>query len=292
MEGEPGAAGGGILNGGAGGDPNKDKDKGGAPAGSGTPPTKVEFPVNWKDGLPDDLKGEEALKIIQDIPGLAKSYINAQKMVGADKVVLPGKNATEEDWNQFFQKVGAPKEAKDMEIKLPEKATFDAEFVDAFKDAATKAGLVPKQAQKLVDWFNTANGTKAAALLEKSKETEQGYLKELKTEFGQAFDKKVTEANLALATLDPKGEIPKLLAAQGLQSHPALVRFFAQVGEQMREDGTIKGGGDPAITPAEAKKQMAAIFSDMNHPYYNKDHAGHRQAVEEVQKLMMYQTVS
>ena len=31
--------------------------------------------VNWKDSLPDDLKNEKALESIQDIPGLAKSYI-------------------------------------------------------------------------------------------------------------------------------------------------------------------------------------------------------------------------
>ena len=42
-------------------------------------PTQQE--VNWRESLPEDLKEDPSLKSIQDVPGLAKSFIHAQKMV-------------------------------------------------------------------------------------------------------------------------------------------------------------------------------------------------------------------
>ena len=64
---------------------------------------------NWKDTLPDDLKAEKALESIQDIPGLAKSYIHAQKMIGSDKIPVPNKYATDEDWQAVYNKLGRPR---------------------------------------------------------------------------------------------------------------------------------------------------------------------------------------
>ena len=62
-----------------------------------TPPIQEQI-QNWKDSLPEELKAEKALESIQDIPGLAKSYIHAQKMIGSDKIPVPNKFATDEDW--------------------------------------------------------------------------------------------------------------------------------------------------------------------------------------------------
>ena len=54
------------------------------------PSEPVTQEVNWKESLPDDLRDNPSLKSIQDVPGLAKSFIHAQKMVGADFIVAQG----------------------------------------------------------------------------------------------------------------------------------------------------------------------------------------------------------
>ena len=58
--------------------------------------------VDWKASLEDGVKNDPSLADIQDVSGLAKSYIHAQKMVGADKVALPKENASEEELNTFY----------------------------------------------------------------------------------------------------------------------------------------------------------------------------------------------
>ena len=43
-------------------------------------------------------------------------------MIGADKVAIPGKYATDEDWSEVYNKLGRPETADlyNLEVNLPE----------------------------------------------------------------------------------------------------------------------------------------------------------------------------
>ena len=60
--------------------------------------------VTFLDGLPEDLRSEPSLKNFTNAGDLAKSYLHAQRMVGADKIPVPGKHSTEEDWNMIYSR--------------------------------------------------------------------------------------------------------------------------------------------------------------------------------------------
>ena len=68
----------------------------------------LDAQVDWRESLPEDLKSDPSLLTVKDVPGLAKSYIHAQKMIGADKLAIPGKNASEEEWSAVYEKLGKP----------------------------------------------------------------------------------------------------------------------------------------------------------------------------------------
>ena len=74
-------------------------------------PQATQETTDWKSGLSEDIRADKSLENIKDISGLAKSYIHAQKMVGADKIPVPNKYATEDDWNAVYEKLGRPKSA-------------------------------------------------------------------------------------------------------------------------------------------------------------------------------------
>ena len=50
--------------------------------------------TSWRDSLSDDLKTNASLQKFSDVGTLAKSYINAEQMIGKDKMVVPGVNTT------------------------------------------------------------------------------------------------------------------------------------------------------------------------------------------------------
>ena len=68
--------------------------------------TTTETPARFIDGLAEDIRNEPSLQNIQDVDQLAKGYVHEQRMVGADKIPLPNKHATDEDWNQFYSRLG------------------------------------------------------------------------------------------------------------------------------------------------------------------------------------------
>ena len=62
---------------------------------SGDQETKSpETNTDWKASLSDEIRADKSLENIKDIESLAKSYVHAQKLVGAEKIPVPNKHAT------------------------------------------------------------------------------------------------------------------------------------------------------------------------------------------------------
>ena len=68
--------------------------------------TETEKPkeVNFKDLIPENFREEKSLNNFNNMEDFVKSYLHAQKLVGADKIPVPNKHATEEEWNEVFKK--------------------------------------------------------------------------------------------------------------------------------------------------------------------------------------------
>ena len=64
--------------------------------------------VNFKDLIPENFREEKSLENFNNMEDFVKSYLHAQKMVGADKIPVPNKHSTDEDWNEVFKRLGAP----------------------------------------------------------------------------------------------------------------------------------------------------------------------------------------
>ena len=83
--------------------------------------------VGFFDSLPEDLRAEPSLRNFTDPVSLAKSYVHAQRMIGADKIPLPGKSATDDEWRQVYKRLGAPDNPKGYDFKVSPDAMRDTE---------------------------------------------------------------------------------------------------------------------------------------------------------------------
>lgn len=245
--------------------------------------------ADWKESLPEDIRSDASLAAIQDVPSLAKSYIHAQSLVGADKIALPGKEATEEDWAGVFTKLGRPETIAGYELKkpdnLPEGLNYDETMLTGFKETAHKLGLLPSQVDGLHDWWNKANVEGFTASTNAQKEATTAAETALKQEYGNAYDQKLATAQTALKEFGGD-ELVKFMDESGLGNNPQFIKLMATVGEGMLEDG-LKGNGQHsgAITPADAQVKIAEIMTDKKSPYHDRYHADHQRIVDEVQKL-------
>lgn len=241
-----------------------------------------EFIDNWTDKLPEGLREEASLKNFKTFEGMTKSLVNAQKMIGSDKVPVPNDNWDEEQWNDFYNKIGRPETPENYEFtrpEIPEGMNYNEDMEKAFASQAHNLGLTQPQASKLLDWYNKSQ-IDMQSELEKKAEFEQSQAVEaLKKEWGKVYSDKMEKANAAVRTFGAADTLEKA----GYANNPDMVKLFAKVGESISEDKLVQGRSD--MSPADAKGKINSIMGDSKHPYHNAGHPGHKQAVEEVKNL-------
>ncbi len=247
-----------------------------------------ETSADWRSGLPQDIADHSAIKDIKSVEDLAKSTINAQQMLGG-RVAIPSSDATKEEWDTFYGKIGRPEEIGGYETpqeNMPQELT--PEFDQALKVEAHRLGLTKGQYAGLARYMSqtahaTAEGQNTMASERKS-ESE----KILRERFGAAYDQNIGLARSALQRFGGE-ELVKALTQSGYDNDPAMVEAFARIGRAVSEDEVIGGGGRQSfvMSPDEAKREIENLMTDPDfRSAYTQGHApGHKAAVEKMQKL-------
>jgi hypothetical protein len=246
-------------------------------------------PVGFLDSLPEDLRMEPSLRNFTDPASLAKSYVHAQRMIGADKIPLPGKTATDDDWADVWAKLGRPQASSGYEVKF-ENQVFSDNELEGFKQSAFEAGLnnrqVERMAKFLEDTVTGASSSRSEATEKAIYEAEQ----DLRQEFGQAFEQRMALAyNAATQLLGDASLLDEVQLSDGrmLGDHPQVVRMFAKLAEQIGEDKLLGETSELIMTPTEANQRIAEM-TRRDSPYWDKLHPEHDTYVGEVLRLRDY----
>lgn len=240
---------------------------------------------SWRDSLPEEIRNEGALSVFSDVGSLAKSYLSTKALVGKKGVIVPGEKATDEEWGAFFKSIGQP-EADKFDVKIPEGVQANQDFVTKFKEMAHKSGLLPKQAQGLLDWYAKHEMETLTSRKAQSQATQKQGLEALQKEWGAAYEKEIAKARLAVKELGGE-ELQQHLEKTGLGNDPVMIRLMAKAGSLLGED-KLRGEGAGrmgAQTPAEIQKSIEAIMGNKSHPYWDRNHPGHKSAIAEMEQL-------
>ena len=140
--------------------------------------------VDWRESLPEDLRSDPSLKDYVDIAGLAKSHVHLNKMVGMDKIPVPTKHATDEDWQVVYDRLGRPKSAADYSVEGIE--GIDENYLNSFKEQAHKLGLLPQQVQGVLKYYTDLAQQSQETSVQDLEMYKQQAQDELRKEFGKA----------------------------------------------------------------------------------------------------------
>ena len=245
--------------------------------------------ANWRDSLPESIRGHKSLESIADVGSLAKGYVHAQSLVGADKIPVPGKWATDDDWNHVYTKLGKPDTAEGYSFETPEGAEVDPDMLEWFKGTAHKAGLNPGQAQNLFIDYLTQIGQRQAHMEGVQQQAMDASIDALKKEWGQAYDQRVGFANQVFKNFAESGldQIP-LQDGSRLGDNPDIVKMLSKVGQFMHEkmgEDSIAGLGQTGVaTPDEAAAKLRELTAQGS-PYWNARHPEHKWYVDEALRL-------
>ncbi len=264
-------------------------------AAASAAPAKQDIPLyagdeSWKNSLPDELKNDPTVKITKSVADLAKGYVHASKMIGADKIVKPGPKTTDEEWGKIFDALGRPESPDKYDLKIPEGSQINEDFHKGFKETLHKAGVLPSQGQKMLDWYQGQVAAAQKAQTEAQSKAQEEAIGGLKKEWGQSYDTKIQGAQTGLKMVLDEAQAEAIMNDPVLGNHPQFIRLAAKLGEMVSEDknaGDRNDGIPRALSPTDAKKEINSIFMDSTHPYNDKNHPNHKAELEAMQKRFM-----
>jgi hypothetical protein len=241
----------------------------------------------WKESISEVYRNDPNIEKFTEIDALAKSYINATRMIGQDKVVIPTNNSTEDQWNEVYDKLGRPESAEKYSLDAKSKVvSLDDNAVKQFAETSHKLGLNNKQAQGLLDFYKqNMEGTAQQAKVDT--ETAQAQAEqELRSEWGREFDSKVKQAS-SLAKANIKPEILDMTLSNGtrLGDHPEIIKGFAKIAGMMSEDKIVSTESESVQSNQSIQDEIDTIINDKASPYWNKGHPNHDKQVQQVYTL-------
>jgi len=239
--------------------------------------------------IPEELRDHPSISPIKDVENLARSYVNAQRLIGTDKIPMPS-NPTEEDLDRIYDRLGRPSTPEDYGIAADGSVVTD-EVAKEYSDIAHKLRLTPDQAQGILDYYRGTVEKSGAATLEMAEVAREETVSSLKQEWGRAFEQKVdAAARVAQEFGNPEMFDITLQDGSKLGDNPDFIKAFAKIADFRQsvtsEDTVADMSQSNVMTPADAKAEIEAIMNDKGHPYWDrKNLVGRQQAVERVQEL-------
>lgn len=209
------------------------------PQGLSDAPTSLDF-------IPEAYRQDPSFAKYKSQDEFFKGFQNLQKLVGQKQVVeglkVPGDNATPEELNDFYLKLGRPesmdKYALPEDVKFHEGIDTEAEK-KTISEIAFELGLSNKQAAGLMKKY--------------AEKTNESFIKE-EARIKETFDQAVVSAfgndfqsGLGLAKKGAKSlGYAATLDEQGLSSNPVVLKILSELGKHVGEDSFENGSSESA----------------------------------------------
>ena len=257
--------------------------------------TTAEQPTvskSWKDIISEEFRNDPNISKFTEIDALAKSYINATRMIGQDKVAVPNQNSTEDQWDEVYNKLGRPESPDKYKLEVQsETAPLDDSAVKQFAENAHKLGLNNKQAQGILEFYkNSMEGSVQQARIDT--ETAQANAEaELRKEWGRSYEENIKKAG-AVAKANINQDVLNMELKDGtrLGDHPAIIKGFANIANLMSEDKLVSTDSETVDRGTDYEAEISKIVNDRDGPYWNKSHPDHDKIVQQVFTLRSMKT--
>ena len=249
--------------------------------------TQSTQPVSWKQSISEQYRTNPNIEKFTEIDALAKSYINAVSMIGTDKIPLPGKTATDEQWNEVYNKLGRPESPDKYKLELKtDVAPVDENVIKGFAQNAHKLGLNNKQAQGILEFYKNTLESSAKEMSVNMEYAQEQAANELRSEWGRAYDDNLRKASAVAKTyLEPELLDTQLRDGSRLGDNPKIIKAFANIANLLSEDKIVGAEGNESMQPRDIEGEIRQLTTDRQGAYWNKMHPDHQKVVNQVLAL-------
>ena len=255
---------------------------------SSTSTTQVQTATSWKDTISEEFRNDPNISKFTEIDALAKSYINATRMIGQDKMAVPNQNSTEDQWNEVYNKLGRPETPDKYKLDTKsEVVPFDENAVKSFAENAHKLGLNNNQAQGILEYYKSMMEGSAQQSKIDTETAQAQAEQQLRQEWGKAFDdNRKKAASIAQANLG-KDFLENTILKDGskLGDHPTVIKGFLNIANMMSEDKIVSTESENVDQGRDINQEISQIMNDKSSPFWHKGHPDHDKIVQQVYTL-------
>lgn len=210
---------------------------------------------------------------------MGKAHLEHVRNAGANRVVLPGENATEQDWTSFHQAIGVPADAKDYGTLEYDNVKVDPGMEKFARDIFPKAGVTKRGAELLVRGWNGMVAEAIANRTRADNEALQRAEQELSREWGAKDPANRDIVHRAATHFGfSADELANFKRALGVAKAS---KFLLEIGNVVATDGEGPSGGRGTFNIQTAEgatrelermegdsRLMKILTQEPNHPEY------------------------
>jgi len=233
--------------------------------------------------MPEGLRDEPSLQTFDSVDKLAKSYVNAVKMIGGNPDNLISLPQEGESWEGFYNQLGRPEHADGYDF-----GEDDEGVLDGYKQFSHNNGLSQEQAENILGLYNEIQEEEAGENEQSIKDLEVQTTINLQREWGRNYDGNMDYAKRAYAQFASPG-LSEVLDNTGLGNHPEMIRAFSKIGQMLGEEALAVGTGlgKTQISPQSAQEEIQALYrdKDFSKSYRDNRDPNHQTAMKKMDRL-------
>jgi len=238
---------------------------------------------SWREGLPEDLRGNPSLAKFENPEDVYRSYVNLQGLVGR-KRAMPAEDAPKAEWDAFYSDMGRPETPESYQlpkpVDIPEEYYRD-DLATEFRTWAHEAGLNQKQVEVIYGKYLEKSKAEIEGGLAAIENARKDAETELRKEWGESYQTNLDLANRVIRECGDDKVRASLEAGDPIWNNPNLARFLAKIGQSMSESSFVKGTGADS---GDLEAKLADIAR--NPALLDSKHPDHQAVVAERDRLM------
>lgn len=216
---------------------------------------------DWLAGLSQENRSLVEAKKWDAPDAMLKSYRDLEAHA-SKALVPPGKDATQQDWDAFYSKMGRPKTPEGYRFDLPTGVPDDMPYDDTLKTQfqvwAHEAGLTPKQAATMHDKYVQQAGQTYSQAVDDTTAKVGSAHDDLVKAWGdpgsKTYQRNVELADRAVRQLggeELRDELKQFgfMTDKGEVASARLTQMLARVGEQLYAEDTVFAGPTASTNP-------------------------------------------
>jgi hypothetical protein len=216
-----------------------------------------KFKEGWHEAfvergvIPKDFADDLNYKTFTDLHGLMKQFGHQSKMIGKDKITVPGEKATPTEIAEFYKKLGVPDSVDGYKFTPPDelKDFYKPETLNPILERVRAKGATPA----VVSEFLAIDSERAKAALKMQAEAdtkaEQDTEATLKKEFpGEQYDSMNRMISRLVATVVPEADRQPFV--EFARKNPAVARALHMLAKNTLDDKPVNTDGEGGAPPA------------------------------------------